>query len=65
MDEGAYDVRGSNVLIVDDVPENLHLLATVLKRGDLVPRPVTSGRRAIEASVTDSSRSNPSRYQHA
>jgi putative two-component system response regulator len=53
MDEGAYDVHGSNVLIVDDVSENLHLLARVLKRGDLVPRPVTSGRRAIEASVMD------------
>jgi len=53
MEEVAYDVRGSNVLIVDDVPENLHLLAAVLKRGDLVPRPVTSGKRAIEASVID------------
>jgi putative two-component system response regulator len=47
------DVRGSSVLIVDDAPENLRLLATVLKRGGLVPRPVTSGRLAIEAAVSD------------
>jgi putative two-component system response regulator len=53
MDELADDVCGSSVLIVDDVPENLHLLAAVLKRASLVPRPVTSGRLAIEAAVAD------------
>jgi putative two-component system response regulator len=47
------DVQGKNVLIVDDNPENLRLLGTVLKRGGLVPRPVTSGRLAIEAAVAD------------
>jgi len=47
------DVQGSSVLIVDDAPENLRLLAAVLKRGGLVPRPVTSGRLAIEAAVAD------------
>ena len=53
MDEGADDVRSSSVLIVDDSPENLRLLTEVLKRGGLVPRPVTSGRLAIEAAVID------------
>jgi response regulator RpfG family c-di-GMP phosphodiesterase len=49
----ADDVQGSSVLIVDDAAENLRLLAAVLKRGGLVPRPVTSGRLAIEAAVAD------------
>jgi len=49
----ADDVQGKSVLIVDDAPENLRLLTTVLKRGGLVPRPVTSGRLAIEAAVID------------
>ena len=49
----ADDVQGRSVLIVDDAPENLRLLTTVLKRGGLVPRPVTSGRLAIEAAVLD------------
>jgi putative two-component system response regulator len=49
----ADDVQGKSVLIVDDAPENLRLLAAVLKRGGLVHRPVTSGRLAIEAAVAD------------
>ena len=53
MDEVRDDVRSSSVLIVDDSPENLRLLTEVLKRGGLVPRPVTSGRLAIEAAVID------------
>lgn len=47
------EVQGKSVLVVDDVPENLRLLAAVLRRGGLVPRPVTSGRLGIEAAVTD------------
>ena len=46
-------VQGSSILIVDDARENLQLLAAVMKRGGLVPRPVTSGRLAIEAAVAD------------
>jgi putative two-component system response regulator len=46
-------VQGSSILIVDDAPENLRLLAAVLKHGGLIPRPVTSGRLAIEAAVAD------------
>lgn len=42
-----------SVLVVDDAPENLRLLAAVLKRGGLVPRPVTSGKLAIEAAIVD------------
>ncbi|OGQ83290.1 MAG: two-component system response regulator [Deltaproteobacteria bacterium RIFOXYA12_FULL_58_15] len=47
------DVRGKSVLIVDDDPQNLRLLAAVLERDGLEPRPVTSGRLAIEAAVAD------------
>jgi putative two-component system response regulator len=47
------DVQGGNVLLVDDVPENLRLLATILRGGGLIPRPVTSGRLAIEAALID------------
>lgn len=49
----ADDVRGSSVLVVDDAPANLRLLSAVLKRGGFVPRPVPSGRLAIEAAVSD------------
>ena len=47
------DVPIGGVLIVDDVPENLRHLAALLNRGGLVPRPVLSGRLAIEAAVVD------------
>ncbi|MDD5307811.1 MAG: response regulator [Deltaproteobacteria bacterium] len=47
------DVRGGCILIVDDSTENLRLLVSVLKRGGFTPRPVTSGRLAIEAAVAD------------
>ena len=44
---------GNSVLIVDDAPENLRLLVTVLKSGGFEPRPVTSGELAIEAALFD------------
>jgi putative two-component system response regulator len=47
------NVQNNSVLVVDDAPENLRLLSAVLKRGGLVPRPVASGRLAIEAAVAD------------
>ena len=47
------DVQGSKILMVDDSPDNLRLLTLVLKRGGLVPRPVTSGRQAIKAAQAD------------
>jgi putative two-component system response regulator len=47
------NMQGESILIVDDAPENLRLLTAVLKRGGLVPRPVNSGRLAIEAAVAD------------
>jgi putative two-component system response regulator len=49
----ANDVRGCNVLVVDDSIEQLRILATLLRRGGLVPRPITSGSLAIEAAVAD------------
>jgi putative two-component system response regulator len=45
--------QGSSILVVDDAPENLRLLTSVLKRGGLVPRPVLSGKLAIEAAAID------------
>ena len=47
------DTQGSNVLVVDDAPENLRLLAALLKRGGMIARPVPSGRLAIDAAVAD------------
>ncbi len=47
------DVHGSSVLIVDDAVENLRLLSAMLKRGGLVPRPVISGRLAIDAASAE------------
>jgi putative two-component system response regulator len=47
------DLHGSDVLVVDDAPENLRLLCTMLERGGLVPRPVTSGAQALEAATAD------------
>ena len=47
------DVQGSRILMVDDSPDNLQLLTAVLKRGGLVPRPVTSGKQAIKAAEAD------------
>jgi putative two-component system response regulator len=46
-------LHGNSILIVDDAPENLRLLAAVLRRGGLVPRPVRTGRLAIEVAVAD------------
>jgi putative two-component system response regulator len=53
-DQGSINVGGrESVLIVDDAAENLRLLATLLRRNGIEPRPVTNGRRAIEAAVAD------------
>ena len=49
------ETAGGNILVVDDSRENLRLLATVLKRGGLHPRPVTSGALAIEAGAISGS----------
>jgi putative two-component system response regulator len=53
MNGAVADGRGSSILVVDDDPENLRLLVAVLKHGCLVPRPVLSGRLAIEAAVME------------
>jgi putative two-component system response regulator len=45
----AADLVGRSVLVVDDAPENLRLLAGVLRHGGLVPRPVLSGVLALAA----------------
>jgi putative two-component system response regulator len=45
--------KSKSILVVDDDPQNLRLLAALLQRGGLEPRPVTSGPLAIEAAVAD------------
>lgn len=47
------DATNASILIVDDEPDNLRLLTALLRRGGLVPRPVLSGRLAIEAAAAD------------
>lgn len=47
------DLRGASVLIVDDVEEQLHLLAAVLRRRGLVPRPVPNGQLALDAALLE------------
>jgi putative two-component system response regulator len=42
-----------NVLIVDDAPANLELLAGILRERGIEPRPVLSGKRAIMAAQAD------------
>jgi putative two-component system response regulator len=45
--------EGGDVLIVDDEAENLKLISAILKRGGVTPRPVMSGKLAIEAAMMD------------
>jgi putative two-component system response regulator len=47
-----YDECG-DVLIVDDEADNLRLISAILKRGGVTPRPVMSGKLAIEAASAD------------
>jgi putative two-component system response regulator len=47
------ELQGLSVLVADDAPANLRLLGEVLRRGGFVPRPVPSGKLAIEAAVMD------------
>ncbi|MFN8376791.1 MAG: response regulator, partial [Anaerolineae bacterium] len=37
------------ILLVDDVPENLHLLVQILGEQGYIVRPVTSGEMALKA----------------
>jgi putative two-component system response regulator len=47
------DLQGSNVLIVDDLPENLKLLSKVLTGDRLEPKPFLSGKPALQAALDD------------
>jgi len=46
-------MSAGGILIVDDSVEILRALATIIKRAGLVPRPVTSGKLAIEAAIAE------------
>ena len=43
------DLKGKNILIVDDTPENLRLLVNILKETDYKVRPVPNGKAALTA----------------
>ncbi len=49
MERQASSAPAPNILIVDDTPANLQLLASMLKERGYKPRTVSSGERAIEA----------------
>ena len=43
----------ANILVVDDMPENLRLLSTILRKSGYEVRPATSGRQALTACELD------------
>jgi phosphoserine phosphatase RsbU/P len=43
------DLKGKNILIVDDTPENLRLLVNILRKTDYKVRPAPSGKAALTA----------------
>ncbi len=49
MESQTSNLPAPNILIVDDTPANLQLLAGMLRERGYKPRAVTSGQRAIEA----------------
>ena len=49
MERQASSAPAPNILIVDDTPANLQLLAGMLKERGYKPRDSSSGERAIEA----------------
>jgi putative two-component system response regulator len=46
-------LQGSNVLVVDDLPENLKLLSKVLASDRLEPKLFPGGKQALEAALAD------------
>jgi putative two-component system response regulator len=49
MNEKAENTRRANIMIVDDTPDNLHILSDMLKSRAYTPRPVPSGKLALQA----------------
>jgi len=49
MTEGNRNADPANILIVDDTPANLHVLFDMLKQRGFAPRPVPSGKLALQA----------------
>src|SRR5690349_22648271 len=49
----AHAPSKGNVLIVDDTPANLQLLAGLLRERGYKPRPVFTGAQALQAAATD------------
>jgi two-component system sensor histidine kinase/response regulator len=47
------DISGASVMVVDDTPANLQMLADMLKRRGYRARPVPSGRLALQAAKAD------------
>ena len=47
------DSRRRSILIVDDTPGNLQALSEILRQRGYRPRPVLSGKLAIQAAIND------------
>ena len=47
------DIRNSSVMIVDDVAENLQVLAQMLQQDGFLVRPVPDGKLAIQAAISE------------
>jgi putative two-component system response regulator len=53
MMASAADLDKPDILVVDDTPANLHLLANMLKERGYKTRPVPSGMLALQAALSD------------
>ncbi len=52
-DSPSPDLAAPSILVVDDTPANLHMLADMLKRCGYRARPVPSGKLALQAAKAD------------
>jgi two-component system, sensor histidine kinase and response regulator len=52
-DTSSSELSGPSILVVDDTPANLQMLADILKRRCYRARPVPSGRLALQAAKAD------------
>jgi putative two-component system response regulator len=51
--EDLSEQRGGNILVVDDMPENLRVLCTMLKQQGYRARPIPGGKLALQAVATE------------
>ena len=53
MNTPTKDANPANILVVDDTPANLQVLAAMLKERGYTVRPVTSGKQALRAAEAE------------